>query len=377
MSEAPEPRTRKAQEGKARQKRGFMVGSTISEAGKALPAFPTSPAELAAQWDVGNEDTYGLMVKVTRPCGGTVELVADVPLRDYNAGDLAGKLGPGLYYLRGASGKYVARACKMIFSEEYARSNGFGTVQPPPLTASDLKAEATLRKAAEGPTDPLDLMAAFDRFYDLKRAAELRTQAPAAVDPMAMIQNQFNQMGSIMEMMRSMEERAIKTVEMRMGIAKPEGEEMDTNSSMMERLLLKGLEVFGPMVAQAMKPASPTFQQAPTQPIPQAQPNPAPTLENKPMPNLDDNEKKAIAGAVSMLRPFADTLLELAASNLTDDQIIENLDPYIPEALTGSIIALSVIAQKYGPNVLGAIHPGLATDRWVTILAKLAEGMKP
>ena len=364
----------------ARKKRGqdLIRTSTLPQAGKALPGFPTTPDELAGAWDVGAEDTYALMVKVTRPCGGTVELVADIPLRNFNAGELAGKFGPGLYYMRAGAGKYSSRATKMIFSEDYARSNGFGTVAQPIQTAADLQAETVIRRAADGPSDPVAIMAAFERFYERKKAEE-RPQNLQATDPMAMMQSQVAQMMALMDMMRSVEDRAIKTVEMRMGIAKPEGtvEDMDTNSSIMEKLLLKGLEVFGPVLANAMTPkqnAVPFQPPQPPQPIQPALQDAQPTQPAQPevaMPTLDDSEKKAIAGAVSMLRPFADHLIQMEASTLTDEQIVENLDPFVPEAMIQSLTDLSDVVAKRGVAVLGAIHPGLVKDRWGGILVKL------
>ena len=94
------------------------------------------------------------------------------------------------------------------------------------------------------------------------------------------------------------------------------------------------------------------------------------------MPTLTPEEQNAIGAAVSMLRPYANTLLQLIASGLTDEQIVEELDPWIPAPMAGPLAALADAVAKHGPGVLGAIHAGLASDRWASILPKLVAALQ-
>ena len=372
---------------RGRGKGDNLKQGTLKTAGKALPSFPTTAEELAAQWGVGTEDTYSVIVKVTRPAGGTVELLADVPLRAYDAGALAGQFGPGLYYLRASSGKYAKHGSKMIFSEEYARSNGFGTIAPAPMTARDQMAMETLQRATEGPTRPQDLAAAIEQIMDRRDADRMRGAGgqqlsnvlPVQLDPMAHMQAQMQNTIQMMEMFRGLEERAIKTVEMRMGIKQPEDMELETNGSLMEKLLLKGLDVVQAFMTMP-KPgqvAAPIVQNQPAQVQPAQPSQPVPALEEKtPMPNLTPEEQNAIGSAVSMLRPYAGTLMQLVASGLTDEQIVEELDPWIPAPMAGPLAALADAVAKHGPGVLWAIHAGLVSERWASILPKLVAALQ-
>jgi hypothetical protein len=58
---------------------------------------------------------------------------------------------------------------------------------------------------------------------------------------------------------------------------------------------------------------------------------------------------------------------------MTDDQIVAQLDPWIPTPMVPELANLAAVVLKHGPSVLGAIHPGLITDRWAAILPKLVE----
>ena len=377
MIEPDEKPVRKPRKGGTNAGNANLRSSTISSVGKALPNFPTSPEELAAQWEVGMEDTYSLMVKVTMAEGSTVKLLADVPLRSYSAGDLAGRFGPGLYYLRASPGKYAKKACKMIFSEEYSRENGFGTIQPEPMTARDRQAIETLQRATEGPTRPQDLAAAIEQFMDRRDQERGRMNAvptAPAPDPLAAMQSQFTQLQTMMSFMESMEQRAIKTVEMRMGIKQPQETEMETSGSMMEKLLLKGLDIASAIMSRP-QPVIPRQSDPMPVPVPQPQPE-VPTREESSMPKLTPEEQNAIGGAVQMLRPYSGTLMELIAQGLTDEQIVAELDPWIPAPMAGPLANLASVVSTHGPSVLAAIHPGLVSDRWSSILPKLVEALQ-
>ncbi len=357
-----------------------MIGHTAA-GGKMLPACPMTPEELADQWNVGADDVETITVKVLRARTGTADtdLVASVPLVEFDGRKIAGQFGPGTYYLRPAAGRYARNSAKLPVSDYLARECGFGRI---PTTAADLHAERTIRSATTGPVDPVDLVAAIEAIMDRKereKAAQsghtLASPIVQAVDPLEMMRKQFENIQTMMAFMGSLEERAIKTVEMRMGKVEPVLTGEDTNSSLLEKLLPKALDIFGNMMAnrnqpqpvmyaqpqQPQQPQTPTLAAKPTQPEPEA---PA-------MPELTPQEQAAISTAVRSLQPFAATLVQLASSGATDEQIVDELDPWIPGGMVPSLQALAATVEAKGHSVLGAIHPQLATERWAKILPLL------
>lgn len=375
----------------AQQKAKTTRDSQLATVGKLLSSCPMNPDELAEAWSVAADEAETITVKIQRYQLGTreMELVASVPLTAFDGEWIAGKFGPGTYYLRPAAGPYGKHSAKLPISEALARSAGYGRVTP---TASELVAERTIRQAANGPTDPMDLVAAIEAVMDRRdRERGLLPQNPGVpqpVDALTAMQNQFQQIQTMMGFMSSLEERAIKTVEMRMG--KPEvtmGAE-DTNASLWEKLLPKALDIFGSMMQNRgnAAPAPVHVVQQPRQVIDQAQPGAAagtqvsqptePEREAPPMPQLTDHEQAAIGGAVAMLRPFAGHLVGMTDGPATDPQIVDELEQFIPAGMVPSLEALAAVVAKHGPAVLASIHPGLASDRWAKILPQLVDVCK-
>ena len=348
--------------------------------GKLLPAAPMNPDELAEAWQVGRDDVETVTIKVFRQRLGTLEqeLMESVPLVHYDGERVAGNFGPGTYYLRAAPGKYGRMGSKLVISEALARSCGYGRI---PVTAADMQAQRTLRQAADGPTDPLDLIAAIETVLDRREAERNRGQAlaPAPVDPLAAMRTQFEQIQSMMAFMGSLEERAIKTVEMRMGRQDFIPTAEDTNSSLLEKLLPKALDIFGQMMANRNAAADPAPARVSVDQVrDQAErikvvnPTPQPQQpEAPPMPALTPDEQKAIGGAVMMLRPFAAQLVDMANGPASDSEIVLELADYMPGPMIPSLKALAAVVAKHGPVALGFINPGLATDRWTRILPAL------
>jgi hypothetical protein len=377
---------RRPQSGKKTQSEPLKKAKAIRDGqmasvGRLLPAAPMNADELASAWSVAADDAETITVKVLRYQVGTkdLELVASMPLIAFDGEHLAGKFGPGNYFIRPAAGPYAKHSAKLPISEALARSAGWGRIQP---TAQDFQAERTLRKAVEGPTDPVDLLAAVEQILERREAEKARLSQPAVLvtpqtDPLVAMKNQFEQIQGMMAFMSSLEERAIKTVEMRMGRQEFTPTAEDTNTSLLEKLLPKALDIFGTMMSNR-NPAPTVHQPAPGQHQAQHQAEPVkvinpPQPEAPPMPELTPQEQNAIGGAVAMLRPHGGTLVELAASGMDDAQIIAQLDPWIPSPMVPELANLAAVVASHGPAILGAIHPGLAVDRWASILPKLVE----
>lgn len=353
----------------------------MTSAGKLLAGCPMTADELADQWNIAADDVETISVKVLRQVIGTreQELMDSVPLVDYDGQAVARNFGPGTYYLRPSGRQYAKNAAKLPISDALARSCGFGRI---PVTAADVVAERTLRQAVAAPTDPADLLAAIQQVVR-REIAESRNpagipQVSQSADPFAAMKQQFENMQSMMAFMGGLEERAIKTVEMRMGRADVSISPEDTNTSLLEKLLPKALDIFGEMMknrnpAPPVAPTAPGQHQAQHQAaISTAVSQPAtPIKEGPTLPTLTQDEQKAIGGAVAMLRPFAGHLVGLTAGPAVDADIVAELEGFIPAAMVPSLEALAAVVADHGPNVLAAIHPDLATERWASILPQL------
>ena len=376
---------RKAAPVKKKKTTGFLLNNTVSTVGKALGGFPTNAQELAAQWSIGSDDTYTVSVKVLRQVEGSESagLVADVPLRNYDAGRIAGQYGPGLYYIRASAGKYSNRATKMLLTEDYCRSNGWGSIPKP--NPAESAAVQTIMSTTEGPTDPKALVMAVSQMIDSKLEAFQMRQGlnqpqpagQAGADPMSAMEREMERMTRMMTMLNGLQEKARETVRAEMGLAAPAAEGKEEN------IWLKLAEIAAPVATAFMQKIGSEPRPVPQVMVP-AQPQPArPALSQQapaapagdPMPQLTEEERNAIGAAVQALKPYGETLVQLAAAG-TDEQVVDNLDPWIPAGMVPSVMALSAIVTKHGPAVLQAIHPGLNTERWPKILEKLVEGFK-
>ena len=353
----------------------------MATVGHILGACPMTADELADQWGIAADDVEMISVKILKLKTGTEEMhLMDSPaLVDFDGKDIAARFGPGTYFIRPSGRKYAKNAAKLPISEALARSCGFGRL---PTTAADMVAERTIREATQGPVDPGMLLSAIETILDRREKEKAQAngqifQNPGVQDPMAALKSQFEQMQTMMGFMSSMEERAIKTVEMRMGKADFSPSDADTNTSLLEKLLPKALDIFGAMMQNRNAAPAPIPQHQVNHQAPMTQ---APTIavkpqeqEAAPMPQLTTEEKEAIAGALMMLKPYGGMIVDMAAQVADDEAIIAELHPWIPGPMLGSLEALAVIVGNHGPAVLAQIHPALATERWKGILPKLVE----
>ena len=356
----------------------------MNTVGRLLGSFPMTAEELADQWEIAADDVETITVKILKLRIGTdeLQLMDDPALVNYDGKDVAARFGPGTYFIRPSGRKYAKCSAKLAISEALAKSCGFGRI---PTTAADVAAERTIREATQGPVDPVNLLSAIETILDRREREKASAggpvfQNPAVQDPMAALKSQFDQMQTMMQFMASMEERAIKTVEMRMGKTEYSPSVEDTNSSLLEKLLPKALDIFGAMMANR-QPAPPQHPQPPTEH--QVTHQAPPTIAVKqadpevpPMPQLTQDEQQAIAGAVMMLKPYGGMIVDMAAQIADDGAIVAELEPWIPGPMLGSLEALSVIVQAHGPAILAQIHPALATERWKGILPQLVEACR-
>ena len=343
-----------------------------------LPLCPMNAAELAEQWQVSRDDAETITVKILRQILGEddKEVIDSVPLVLFSMKEIAGNYGPGTYYLRGAAGKYAKNAARMSISEAYARSSGWGRL---PVTAADAMAEKTIRQAAVAPTDPVELLAAVQQVVRRELEAQ-RTNGPApsaSADPMQAMEREMERMQRMMAMMETLRESARSSVRAELGITPKEEVEP---ASIWAELLKAAVPLVSSLMARQQEPQrlepQPMRQAAPAQQVPPALAENPKTQEANQMPQLTQDEQKAISGAVSMLRPYGAMIVDMAAQIADDEAIIGELVPWIPGPMVGSLEALAVTVAKYGPVVLGAIHPALVTERWAGILPKLVEACR-
>lgn len=369
------PHVRRIPRSESQQRAAEIRGQQIKTTGKPLPSCPMTPEELMDAWSIGQNDAMGVTVKVLRQVVGSeaLELVDSIPLVEFDARRLAANFGKGRYLLRPAAGTYAKCSAVLPISEELARACGWGRL---PATAQDMTAERVVRAAAEGPTDPLDLMAAMERLMDRKLAE--RTASPvgavAAFDPMTAMNNQMAQMTAWMGFMDRMEAQMQARVERRMGVAPEPAPESHT--SLLETLLPMGLKILDRMTSgPAMPPQRPTL--PPAQAIQQAADSaPAAAPGGITLPDMTNEERQALAISAKMLGPFAPQLLELGNSQATEEQIVGELEGYIPGHMIGPLVTLAAAIGKHGPGLLAVIHPGLAVPKWGGILQKLAVALQ-
>lgn len=384
-TEKPRKKRRIPNTPRVKEHRATMA-NMMSTVGRTLPQCPTNPDELAFHWQIPSDELIQVSVKVLRAVKGTrdEELVDEVAGTDFNLGPIAGRFGPGLYFIRGG-GRYSAKIAKVPISEELARKHGFGRAPDLP-SAADLAAQRTISEAAKKPTDPLDLAAAME--LAAKRAAreafqEFLPQLNAAGSP-ARVMSPTDTMGQFREMMGFMNgirEDVRRDVERSMGISKPEPEEPAPWWAPIVQSL-------GPVLQSilASRQASAVLHQPPA--TPPATPAPAlgmahpsaPSVEpamNKPsLPQLTPQEQAIATPAVKALQPWAAQLLQLGAQPITAEEASAELVGLIPPVFYDSLIQFDELAQVKGSSLLGYIHPEMATDRWCEILHVLAENLK-
>lgn len=355
--------------------------SQLRNTGRMLASCPMIADELATQWGIGTDDVETVTVKILRQILGTreQEFMGELPLVDYRGAEVAGRFGPGTYYLRPASGPYERHSTKLPISDKFARDSGWGRV--PRASIAETAAAQTIMSASEGATDPKALLLAMSQMMDSK-LEDFRRTAP--MGPIAAPANSFEgaeqemaRVERMMGFMERLEARAVETVQRRMGVVN-EDKAPESNTNILLSLLPKALEIVGSLMApqRPLNPApqsqqaSPALAESPAPPPPQpAPPQPAPPPEAIPM--LTKSETKSIQGAVAMLRPFAANLMSMVRTQATNEQIIGELAGYIPPSLYESLSALGLIVEAKGAAVLAHIHPELATDRWKEILRGL------
>ena len=353
----------------------------LATVGRMLSDMPMTAEELIAKWEIPTDAAYEVMVKIQKvePTTGEMCLIDEVILAEYSGKEMARRFGPGTYYLRPPAGQWSRKSAKIPVSPSYATVCGWGKLAP---SAADALAMRTLDAAQRGPTDPVDLLAAIERMMDRKlaeagvqRGPMVQGPAGSVVDPAQLLQAQFGQVERTMELMSRLEQRAIETVERRMGLKPKEDEEGPAGGeTFWEKLILGAL----PMLQKMMESRQ---DQPPIQARPQAPPPPppAPTLQGPSapvpqqeahMPTLTPEEQSALAPVISMLRPFAGHLVDVG-KRATVYQAARELAPLIPPALYPNLDATAEIVRTKGAAVLGAIHPDLATEQWGKILDEI------
>ncbi len=346
--------------------------SRMQTAGRPLPGFPTTAEELVDVWDVPQEDVYGVSVKISRQKAGdqNVELIASVPVVEYDLAAIAGRYGPGLYFISGAQGKYRMNAAKMHISPEMAKENGYGRL---PTTAQDVKAAETLRNAAQGPTDPVDLLASIERLVERKLQESRPVQQPVVGGSMEL---QMASMFKGFELFATMEDKVLQMAERRAGMLagkivnaeEPEGGDMW--SSIMKAITSEtGMKIVGSFLNRSQEPV---VVQTPQAAAPQALP-----METKPMPQLPPitrEQGQAIAPAVALLKPLSG-LLVTAAKNDTRSakEAADELAGFVPPHAYESTVALDDLVKEKGPAVLMAIHEEMGTPRWAELLSEIVK----
>lgn len=342
------------------------------EGGSALANAPTTAAELVHAWKIPPhevDEVAGILMK--QKIGTQIrDIIARIPVREYDLGTIAQMYGEGTYYFKGVPGAYETRIVTLRVSDVFARAHGYGRIPEAP-SASDHLAVRTLREVSttSGVEDDR-LIAAIERAAEKTTRSVLESMgirqgsAPAA-DPMAQLSN----METMLVFMDRLEDRAQKMAERRLGIQPQEekSEGIMGTVNTIGALLLEMMKNRAPIqqTAQPMPGYAPTGTQPPSPP---AAANPAEQIAAQ----MTEEERGTVFPAVAGLRPFLGALLALAnRPGLTDQQRAEELSSYIPDAYAGPMMALIGLKDRMGLDVLHLIGPQFATPQWSAILDHL------
>lgn len=367
-----------------KQKKGNgAMGTEVEALGLVLPSAPQTAQELVETWAIPARDLENVSVNVHRQKLGTreTELVANVPVSQYDFRSIAAEHGPGVYYLKG-SGRLARNVAKMSISQDYARQCGFGRIpEPPPAPpAQDVHAVRTLERVSTAAgIQGEELLSAIERACE--RAVESRlghNAALAGMDPFAMQDSQFKAVERQMDFMAKMEERVRRSIP---GAAPASGEDDEAFSW---ASLLKIITPAIPALVEAFKsrPApvyAPQIPPPPQRPVQAQQPTiPAPPqgapAENPAMKLIPHEDLQVILPAVRMLSPFTGILSGMASDPAKQAQEIAlDLVAWIPPGCFQAITRLSELASEKGPEVLEIIGPQFRSDRWASIVHRLAE----
>ena len=357
----------------------------VKNVGVILPACPTTAQELVNSWEVSPADVESHGVLIFRQIMGTDtrELLARVPMTQYQLSEIAAKHGSGTYYIKGTAGRYERKAGKFSVSSDYAASCGYGRLPEPPKPA-DVQAVRTLERAASGGSvDPVDLAAAIQRASEETTRRILESYgihgnpgtAPQGPTFQGM-ESQFQQVEKMYGFMERMEQRAMESVERRMGIAPTVKDETDPNS--WAGILSALAPVVLPFAQQLLSRAPIQAHQpvAAAQPVQPAEQHSIPAGDNMLRIDVPQEILDRIAPAVAMLKPFKAMLLNMDRPDKAIADTADMLGGFIPPACYDAILALAEQAKTTGPEIMRVIGPEFVTPRWVAIVDHIAGEIK-
>jgi hypothetical protein len=337
------------------------------DTGGFVQSMPTNWKDLVGLWDIPDEAIQQAKLKIGRSKLGTrqTELVADICIQEYSLEMLAREFGPGLYFLvlnPGPRGAWPARNARITVSSDYARSVGFsafGSQEPAPFRIAEMRSvkEATQSQNLGQSMTPESLAQLIEMVSE-RTAAKLAPQQ----------QQQQGTMESMMMMFKffsDMQKSSMETAFQMAGMQRPESldEEKESDS------WLGIAKELAPVVRDV---AGAIFRRDPqTRTVNPAEPIETPEREEI-MPQItipiSKEEAAQFAGAVALLQPFTSHISDMLGRVSDGAELAEELASYIPERLDSQIVALAKLGEERGKEVLGIIHPKLATEKGLQAL---------
>lgn len=390
--EAIEPRQRKkrsqkqsdaAKNGPLASKRNAVRSQILEQVQVLLPNCPTNPQELVNAWSIPANEAANHSVLIFRQVPGQNErvLIDKMPVLDYDLETIAGKFGPGIYYVRGTAGQFSVKAAKFNVSQEYAASRGFGRLPDPPK-AADVMAIRTLEKTAQvAGIDAQELINAMERSVEAgldRRLGPRRDLQVPHQAPFDAMETQFAQVEKMYSFMERMEARAMDSVSRRMGLATEEpGPDPNSWAGILSALAPVGMELVSGFMRNRANPEPVVTNITPLQvqaPPPQP-PKPAQEPERQKVPSvvsrMTDEEKAKILPALGMLRPFLPILLKMTKPGRKPIEIAEELEGYIPDNMAPAMCALSELTRKHGIEAMGLLGSDFMSAEWLLIVHEL------
>lgn len=368
------------------------AGRQMSELGTVLPKAPLTAEELMAAWSISPREIDSISVIIFRHKIGTndKELVAHIPVPEYNFRSVARDFGPGTYYLKGSAGKFQACNAKFLVSQEYAHSAGYGKLPepPPPPPAQDLVAAKTLQTVSEtAGIMPVELFSALERIVE--NGLDRRLGSNQGVhhqlqpfDPMKAMTDQMNAVEMQWNFMEKMEQRARRSL-----AGKLESDDQDGDLSWGS--IIKELIKAAPSFISALRPQAAPSQHYPPTPDPvDVTPKPPqssqPEQESRVIPeetvkiieSLSMEDRQLLSPAVEMLQPFTKMLLRAGANvSYRPQSIADDLTGWVPPECYQAVIRLGELARDRGPGILGVIGPEFISERWSEIIQGIAKNV--
>ena len=339
-----------------------------TENGRFLSEYPTDGRELILNWGL-DADAYNTeSVKVARYVQGTQQtsLLASMPLGAFRLSAIIQRFGPGRYLIKPGPGPNSTKACTMNISEEYARAEGWREIPPMPPQqpgATDAFLQDRMMAATRGAISPIDVATMVE--LAVQKAIQATQQQRPAENPMDGMMKGFELAFTMMTKAKEFVNPGAAPVE-----AEPKTF-VDVAMQYAPDILGVIKQGLGLMAANTQAQPAPQMNVQPAQPAPPKEVGPM--AQEKPLPPITQQEAEAIKPVVSILHGFKNQLAGVVNDDkATPQELAAQLMGVLGADLDPSMIALSDVLKRTGPDLLQVISPDVAHEKGAAIIHECA-----